>query len=75
MFYGSVAFFGQFIDHFLGFPDYPAEPVPEDGTVLHQIVMARSTRNRILAQSRIDQQKILNRFPSVLSKVKRWLLK
>jgi hypothetical protein len=146
MFYGSVAFFGQFIDHFLGFPDYPAEPVPEDGTVLHaieriytmlaacygydvatlfpssavnsedksgvdsaearrlvifpvaallassmpgttssppeftlpvlhHIVMARSTRNRILAQSRIDQQRILNRLRSGLSKVKKWLPK
>jgi len=144
MFYGSVAFFEQFIDHFLGFPDYPAEPVPEDGTVLHateriytmlaacsgydvaslfpssavnsddepggdpaearrlvifpvadllssslpgppssppdftlpvlhQIVMARSMRNRILAQSRIDQQRVLNRLRSGLSKVKAWL--
>jgi hypothetical protein len=43
--------------------------------VLHQIVMAKSMRNRILAQRRIDQQRLLNRLRSGLSKVKAWLFR
>ena len=37
MFYGSVDFFRQFLDFFLAKKDYPCEPLPADGTVLHAI--------------------------------------
>jgi lipopolysaccharide biosynthesis protein len=37
MFYGSVPFFEKFLDFFLAKDDYPGEPLPADGTVLHAI--------------------------------------
>lgn len=37
MFYGSTSFFSSFLPYFLTLTDYPAEPLPTDGTALHAI--------------------------------------